>query len=71
MTLAIWQNKSLIKSGKKYQKPNHIKNRPKGMALEEWKEEVAEWKLNKLIVLDKVPKSRKNPAPRRPEKEDE
>jgi hypothetical protein len=59
MTTAIWQNKSLIKTGKKWQKPDHIKNRPKGMSLEEWQNEVAEWKLNKLIVLDKVPKASK------------
>lgn len=42
-----------------WQKPYHIKNRPKGMSLEDWKAEVAEWKLDKLIVLDKVPKTRK------------
>jgi hypothetical protein len=59
MTTAIWQNKSLIKTGKKYQVPNIIKNRPKGMSLEDWKNEVSEWKMNKLIVLDKVPKTSK------------
>jgi len=59
MTTAIWQNKSLIKTGKMYRKPNHIKNRPKGVSLEEWQLDVAEWKMNKLIVLDKVPKASK------------
>jgi hypothetical protein len=29
------------------------------MSLEDWQTEVAEWKLNKLIVLDKVPKASK------------
>ncbi len=55
----IWQNKQILKSQKVWQKPYHIKNRPKGMSLEDWKAEVAEWKLDKLIVLDKVPKTRK------------
>jgi len=59
MTTAIWQNKSLIKTGKMYQKPKHIKNQPKGMSLEEWNIERAEWKLNKQIVLDQVPKTSK------------
>ena len=59
MTTAIWQNKSLIKTGKIYQKPKWIGNQPKGMSTEEWNAEKAEWKLNKLIVLDKVPKASK------------
>ena len=59
MTTAIWQNKSLIKTGNLYKKPNWIGNRPKGVSLEEWQVDVAEWKLNKLIVLDRVPKASK------------
>ena len=59
MITAIWQNKSLIKTGKKYQKPNSIKNQPKGMSNEDWKNDVSEWKMNKLIVLDQVPKTSK------------
>jgi hypothetical protein len=55
----IWQSKRVLKSQKLWKKPNNIKNRPKGMSLEDWNAEVAEWKLNKLIVLDKVPKTRK------------
>jgi hypothetical protein len=59
MTTAIWQNKSLIKTGTKYQTPKNISNRPKGVSLEEWKLDIAEWKMNKLIVLDQVPKASK------------
>ena len=55
----IWQSKRVLKSQKLWKKPNNIKNRPKGVSLEDWNAEVAEWKLNKLIVLDKVPKTRK------------
>lgn len=55
----IWQNKRVLKSQKLWKKPNNIKNRPKGVSIEDWNAEVAEWKLNKLIVLDKVPKTRK------------
>ena len=31
------------------------------MDKEEWLEEVAEWKMDKLIILDKVPKTRREP----------
>jgi hypothetical protein len=55
----IWQSKRVLKSQKLWKKPNNIKNRPKGVSIEDWNAEVAEWKLNKLIVLDKVPKTRK------------
>jgi hypothetical protein len=55
----IWQNKRLLKTQKEWQKPNWLGNRPKGMKLEDWQVEVAEWKLNKLIILDKVPKTSK------------
>jgi len=59
MTQAIWQSKRVLKTGKHYQIPKNIKNRPKGVSLEEWQLEVAEWKMNKLIILDKVPKTSK------------
>lgn len=67
----IWQSKQVLKSQKVWQKPYAIKNRPKGMSLEDWQTEVAEWKMNKLIVLDRVPKtSKKEAGPSRPDKED-
>ena len=59
MTTAIWQNKSLIKTGKTYRKPSWLGNRPKGMSKEDWEIQVAEWKMDKLIVLDQVPKTSK------------
>jgi hypothetical protein len=63
MTTAIWQNKSVLKTGKMYQKPKWVKNRPKGVSLEEWQVDIAEWKMNKLIVLDNVPKTSKKDFP--------
>ena len=66
----IWQSKQVLKSQKQWQKPNRIKNRPKGMSLEDWQTEVKEWKMDKLVVLDKVPKTRRADAPKRADKED-
>jgi len=57
----IWQSKQVLKSSNLWKKPSRIKNRPKGMDKEEWLEEVAEWKMDKLIILDKVPKTRREP----------
>jgi len=59
MTTAIWQSKRVLKSGKHWQIPSWVKNRPKGMTLEDWKAAVAEFKLDKLMVLDKEPKNKK------------
>jgi hypothetical protein len=53
-----WQSKQVLKSGKHYQFPKSLNNQPKGVSFEAWKEEVKEFKLNKLIVLDKVPKTK-------------
>jgi hypothetical protein len=56
MTSAIWQSKNILKSQKQWQKPKWLGNRPKGMSKEDWEIQVKEWKLDKLIVLDRVPK---------------
>jgi hypothetical protein len=56
---ALWQSKRVLKTGPNWQKPKWLSNRPKDMSLEDWQTEVAEWKLNKLIVLDKVPKTKR------------
>jgi len=57
--MSTWHSKQLLKSSKLWKKPNNIKNRPKGMSLEDWQTDVEEWKINKLIILDAVPKTRK------------
>jgi hypothetical protein len=65
MANAIWQSKRVIKTAKDWQKPSWIGNRPKGMSKEDWEIQVKEWKFDKLVVLDKVPKtSKKEFAPK-------
>jgi hypothetical protein len=60
MANAIWQNKSLLKTGNLYKMPDNIKNQPKGISKEDWEADVKEFKLNKLIILDKVPKAKRS-----------
>jgi len=60
--MSTWQSKRALKSQKIWKVPNNIKNRPKGVSLEDWKADVAEFKINKLTVLDKLPKTRKSIA---------
>lgn len=67
MTNMLWPNKSLIKGSKLYDVKKKLANRPKSISDEDWKEIVTEEKLNKLIVLDKVPKAKKSSAPRNEE----
>ena len=67
MTNMLWPNKSLTKASKLYDVKNKLANRPKGISDEDWKELVTEEKLNKLIVLDKVPKTKKSSALRNEE----
>ena len=67
MTTAIWQNKSLLKGSKLYDVKKKLANRPKGISDEDWKEIVTEEKLNKLIVLDRVPKAQRSSTPHRKE----
>jgi len=54
-----WPNKSIIKNSNLYNVKKILANRPKGISDEDWNEYVKEEKLNKLIILDKVPKTRK------------
>ena len=67
MTTAIWQNKSLLKGSKLYDVKKKLANRPKGISDEDWREIVTEEKLNKLIVLDRVPKAQRSSTPHRKE----
>ena len=67
MTTAIWQNKSLLKVSNRYDVKKKLANRPKGISDEDWKEIVTEEKLNKLIILDRVPKAQRSSTPHRKE----
>ncbi len=62
-----WPNKSIIKSSKLYDIKKLLANRPKGISDEDWNEYIKEEKLNKLIILDKVPKAKRSSAPRNEE----
>jgi hypothetical protein len=53
----LWHSKQVLKTGKDYQVPTWVKNRPKAVAKADWDQMVKEFKYNKLVVLDKVPKS--------------
>lgn len=64
-----WPNKSIIKSSNLYNVKKILANRPKGITDEDWNAYVAEEKLNKLIILDSVPKTRKS-APKREDSEE-
>jgi hypothetical protein len=55
----LWLNKSITRASKLYSPTVHLSNVPKGTTAEEWKKEITEFKFNKLIVLDKVPKPSK------------
>lgn len=54
-----WPNKSVTKSSAAFKLPERLKNTPPGKdpaIREAWRAEVREFKLNQLILLDKVPK---------------
>jgi len=55
----VWQSKRVLKTGPIYQVPTWVKNRPKAIATADWEQMVKDFKFNKLIVLDKVPKTSK------------
>lgn len=58
-----WPNKSITKNSNLYNVKKILANRPKGISDEDWNDYIKEEKLNKLIVLDKVPKpSKKTPS---------
>lgn len=54
-----WPNKSITKSSNLYNVKKILANRPKGISDEDWNEYVKEEKINKLIILDKLPKTKK------------
>ena len=59
----FWPNPSITKTLNAFNFKKTKANRPKGLKDEEWKALLAEEKLNKLIVLNKVPKpSRSTPS---------
>jgi len=55
----LWPNKSIIKTSKKNDVKSILANRPKGITDEVWNLIVSDHKLNKLIVLNAVPKESK------------
>jgi hypothetical protein len=55
----LWLNKSITRASKLYSPNVHLSNVPKGTTTEEWQKDIAEFRMNKLIVLDKVPKPSK------------
>jgi hypothetical protein len=55
----FWPNPSITKTLNAYNFKKIKANRPKGVADKDWNEIVAEEKLNKLIVLNKVLKASK------------
>jgi len=52
-----WPSKSIVKGNAKYSPSNYLSKPPKGTSVEEWKKTVAEFKMNKLIVMNAVPKA--------------
>lgn len=67
--MVFWQSKQILKSGNSYQAPAHIVNRPKGVDLKLWQEQVKEFKYNKLVILDKVPKVRRDDKDKKKDKD--
>jgi hypothetical protein len=57
----VWQSKQVLKTASTYQVPSHVKNRTKSISNEDWERQVKEFKYNKLVVLDKVPKAVRKP----------
>lgn len=66
----FWPNLSITKTLKAYDFKKVKANRPKGLSDKDWNELVAEEKMNKLIILDKVPKVSKASSTKRADKED-
>jgi len=66
-----WPSKQILRASKVWDVKKVLANRPKGLTDEEWNAIVKEEKLNKLVVLDAVPKaSRKSGGPKRPSNEE-
>jgi hypothetical protein len=67
--MSIWVNKSILKGSSLYNVKAILASRPKERSDEDWNEIVKDSKMNKLIVLNQVPKvSQKDRAPRKPER---
>jgi len=65
----IWINKSVLKGSSLYNVKSILASRPKERTDEEWNEIVKDSKMNKLIVLNQVPKaSMKDRAPKKDNK---
>jgi hypothetical protein len=62
MGMHFWPNLSITRTHKAYNLNKVKANRPKGLKDEEWNAIVADEKLNKLIVLNKVPKASRKPS---------
>lgn len=56
MTTAIWNNKSITKKIKAFEKSKYLAKRPKGISDKQWQEYINEFKSDKLIMLNKAPK---------------
>ena len=66
-----WPSKQVHKSSSRWDVKSILANRPKGISDEDWAEIVKDAKMNKLIILDKVPKtSKRSGAPRRAQVEE-
>ena len=57
MDMHFWPNLSITRTLEAYNVKRAKANRPKGLKDEQWNAIVADEKLNKLIVLNKVPKA--------------
>jgi hypothetical protein len=65
-----WPNPSITRTLKPFDVKKFKANRPKAIADDVWNQMVADERMNKLIMLNQVPKeSRKADSPRRAEKE--
>jgi len=66
----VWPSKAVLKAGNAFKSKAIKANRPKGIKDEDWAEMLSDLKMNRLILLDKVPKaSRKGDRGAQQEKE--
>jgi hypothetical protein len=52
----IWPSKAILKTNRNNSPAYNLSKIPKGTSTADWQKRVAEFKMDKLIVLDKVPK---------------
>lgn len=52
----FWPSKSIVKSSDLFRPASRLSKIPKGTTPEEWKKTVAEFKMDKLVIMNKVPK---------------